>query len=183
MPLFIVFTIHICLYMVVWFPSFSLAYAPFKVAKGTSTHRNLICNSLFTEIGWHLIQERQLSLVSEIWLNYTTELTFSSFLHVFAYAFSASGVCFLYIFPANYYSFFKTWLEISFLKEAYPNSTNEFIIAPFISLLCLNITTITAPSYCIAIIFNFIFAFINRSVCLRVRAIMYLSLASKSNHA
>lgn len=154
--------------------SFSLDCAPFKLQK-ESTHRNLIRSSLFTVIGWHLMQEGQLTRFQSFggitplsWL-----LVVSLCLHVFAYTLSVSGVCFLHIFPANYYSFFKTWLEISFRKEVYPNSTREFIIAPFMSLLYLNITTITAPSYCIAIIFYFSFAFSNRLVCLRVRAIMY----------
>lgn len=59
--------------------SFSLDCAPFKLQK-ESTHRNLIRSSLFTVIGWHLMQEGQLSQVSELWWNYAVELTFSSFL-------------------------------------------------------------------------------------------------------
>lgn len=56
------------MWVIVWFPSLSRDYAPFKAARGTSSHRNLICSSLFTLMWWHLIQERQLSLLSGSWL-------------------------------------------------------------------------------------------------------------------
>ena len=54
-------------WVIVWFPSLPLDYAPFKVAEVISMLKSLICGSLLTLISWHLIQEPKRNLISEGW--------------------------------------------------------------------------------------------------------------------